>query len=560
MGLKQAVLVAVPAEEDRSLLVQALEPEYEVLQAENGRQALALLQVESSRVCAVVLELSEPDGCDLLRRISRMRTLQGVPLLVSMEEECAETEDRCLELGVYGFLHKPYQPSAVRLRLKNAIRHSRPFLTERLRHLTEHDQLTGLYNRGTFFEAVRQSLRRSPEQRFVMVRMDVDRFRLVNSFFGEEEGNNLLRYIARQLTGIAASRPYMLYGRVGADVFCVWDRYEEACSQALLDQVRDLLQSYARKYYVELSAGFYIVEDNGLDVETIYARASMAAEQCKGHYGQYCAYYNAALSEETFRTQFILNGMETALRERQFQVYLQPKYDLRTERPCGAEALVRWMHPEKGMISPAEFVPVFERNGFITRVDDYVWEETCRLLRRWIDQGRDPDPISVNVSRVNAYNPGLVEDLTRLVKAYRLPPHLLQLEVTESAFMDSPELLRETLARLRRSGFVVLLDDFGSGYSSLNTLRDIQVDILKIDMDFLPRGGADSRSRRILASVIRMAGELEMPVIMEGVETREQREFLLEAGCGYVQGYLYAKPMTVAEYEALVEASGAETR
>ncbi|MDD2956649.1 MAG: EAL domain-containing protein [Oscillospiraceae bacterium] len=246
--------------------------------------------------------------------------------------------------------------------------------------------------------------------------------------------------------------------------------------------------------------------------------------------------------------------MESALQLRQFVVYLQPKYDLENNLPCGAEALVRWNHPQRGMVFPGEFIPVFEHNGFIARLDYYVWEETCRLLRKWLDQGLQPKPLSVNVSRVNMYNPNLVDILQDLVEKYRVPASLLNLELTESAYMDNPTLMKQTLERLHRCGFVVMMDDFGSGYSSLNTLRDISVDILKIDMKFLPTDGADSRSERILVSVIRMAGWLGIPVIMEGVETCRQRDFLKSVGCGYVQGYYYAKPMPVAEYETLVAA------
>ncbi|MDD3222561.1 MAG: EAL domain-containing protein [Lachnospiraceae bacterium] len=241
--------------------------------------------------------------------------------------------------------------------------------------------------------------------------------------------------------------------------------------------------------------------------------------------------------------------MQKALDEKQFVVYLQPKFSLSTERACGAEALVRWMHPVKGLVSPGEFIPVFEKNGFISKLDYYVWEQTCHMLQGWMEAGRTPYPVSVNISRISLYNPQLVDLMKELVEKYNIPPVLLQLEVTESAYMSNPELMEETIKQLHDAGFTILMDDFGSGYSSLNTLKRIQVDVLKVDMKFLPVKDETERGEIILASVIKMANWLGMSVVVEGVETRQQRDFLEGAGCDCVQGYYYARPVPQAEYE-----------
>ncbi|MEG2117881.1 MAG: EAL domain-containing protein, partial [Clostridia bacterium] len=235
----------------------------------------------------------------------------------------------------------------------------------------------------------------------------------------------------------------------------------------------------------------------------------------------------------------------------QFQIYLQPQYNIHTNIPCGAESLVRWFHPQKGMMSPSEFIPVFERNGFITKLDYYVWEQACKCLNKWMKSGIKPYPLSVNVSRVNIYNPNLVETLLELVNRYQIEPSLLNLELTESAYTDNPVAMKKIMSRLQSNGFIIMMDDFGSGYSSLSLLKDIMIDILKIDMRFLSKTEVPGRGENIIASVIRMAKWLNIPVIAEGAETIEQVDFLRSVGCDYVQGYYFARPMPICDYEKL---------
>ena len=544
------------SEVNRRLLVRILAQDYEILEACDGRQALDTLAQHNREIAGIVLDLIMPemDGYAFLERVSAMEAYHNLPVLVATADEGGEVENHCLKLGAWDFVRKPYNPATVRLRLQNIISRSQLYLMEQLRYLAEHDTLTGLYNREKFFQSARAMLDQHPEEQFAFIHFDIDRFRLINSFFGEEEGNRLLRFVSTQVQKISARFPYATYGRMEADVFCFCQPYRQEEFLELVKESCRLLREFTGQYYAEPTFGVYVIDDVALDVETMYARSSMAAERCKARHMQPYAYYDRSISDELFRTQSILNDMDTALAQRQFVVYFQPKYDLATERPYGAEALVRWQHPVKGLIPPSEFIPVFEHNGFISKVDYYVWEEVCRLLRKWMDEGRDIAPISVNVSRMNMYNPHLVDVLCGLLGRYGVPPRLLNLELTESAYMDNPDSMKETLTGLRAAGFTLMMDDFGSGYSSLNTLRDLSVDFLKIDMKFLPAGTADGRSERILASVIRMAGWLGLPVVVEGVETKAQRDFLKGVGCGYVQGYFYARPMPAEEYEALIRA------
>lgn len=283
----------------------------------------------------------------------------------------------------------------------------------------------------------------------------------------------------------------------------------------------------------------------------MYDRANLAAKHCKGNYIRNYAFYTRQMSQEIEKEQRIVNSMKSALENHEFVVFYQPKYGLSDNQIAGAEALVRWKHPERGMISPGEFIPVFERNGFITKLDYYVWEQTCIQLRKWMDEGKNPLPISVNLSRISLYNKDIVNVICNLVDSYRIPRRLFQVELTESAYNTNPKAVQDMMQRLREEGFYILMDDFGSGYSSLNVLKDIVVDVLKMDMKFFAGDDREGRGENIMAAVIRMAKWLNMPVVAEGVERIEQVEFLRSIGCEYVQGYYFAKPMPVEEYEKL---------
>lgn len=244
-----------------------------------------------------------------------------------------------------------------------------------------------------------------------------------------------------------------------------------------------------------------------------------------------------------------MNDMRRAMEQEQFIIFFQPKFALSTDKDFGAEALVRWNHPKAGLIPPGKFIPVFEKIGFIVQLDYYVAEYVCRIIGKWRRDGKNLNPVTINLSRGTLLDPELVEVLQKLTEKYHVPVSLLNLEITESAYASDPEQIMAAIHALRRAGFVTMMDDFGSGYSSLNMLKDIDVDVLKVDMNFLSGGMEAEKGKIILSSVIQMAGRLGIPVIVEGVETQEQRDFLSTVGCDYVQGYYYAKPMPQEEYE-----------
>lgn len=313
-----------------------------------------------------------------------------------------------------------------------------------------------------------------------------------------------------------------------------------------------MADSFALNHRTVLSFGLYRIDDKSLPVSVMCDRANMALWKAKGNFKTPYCEYDEDMRQQVLKEQKIINAMERAIENKEFAIYLQPKYRLEDETIVGAEALVRWNSRDNGFISPGDFIPVFENNGFVYEVDKFIWEETCRYLRKWLDEGRAVKPVSVNVSRIDLYDPKLVDYLVALRGRYGIPARYLELEITESAYTEDPEQIISMTKHLRDAGFVILMDDFGSGYSSLNMLKDIQIDILKLDMGFLKSSDHSAKGGNILAAIMQMAHSLKMQTIAEGVETKEQVEFLKKIGCQCVQGFYFAKPMKASEFEAFI--------
>lgn len=555
LDTQQPVLLVEDEDINLAILQKILGEQYPLLCVHNGKQALALLDERHGAVTAIVLDLAMPemDGYEFLRRKALCPEYANLPVLVTTGAEGdPAAEDRCLALGAWDYTRKPYQPRTVQLRLANIIARSRQSLYRQLVYVSERDPLTGLLNQRAFLAEMGHLLHNYPDEHFTLIRMDISRFGLINSLYGLGEGDALLCHMGKAVARAAAGFAHAPCGRIYADVFCLFVPCEEAALKALLESLQKNVAAYPAHYYLETVLGVYSVADPSLDPRVMYRLATLAAATCKNNYQNHVAFYDEKLSHIQHQEQEIANEMEAALANGQFVVYLQPKYDMETGRPCGAEALVRWKHPTRGQIPPDDFVPVFERNGFIPLLDHFMWEQVCILLRRWLDGGKKPFPVSVNVSRQNLYNPHLVHQLLALVRKYNIPPSLMQLELTESAYMDAPARMRQMVQRLRRSGFTLLMDDFGSKYSSLNALKDMPVDILKLDLGFLAPSPNKARGRCILESVLHMAQKLGLPTIVEGVETAEQKRFLQSVGARYAQGFYFARPLPVPEYEALM--------
>ena len=440
----------------------------------------------------------------------------------------------------------------LKFRLSNAIIRSQLSAFNQLKYLAEYDSLTGIYNKRKFFEMTRDMLLANEKQEFLFVLLDLDNFKLINAIYGSLAGDRLLRWIARLIHNYASEHPLVTYGHIEADVFCVCVPFRS--KQAVCDSVKQAQQFFAQRfenYRLNPSFGLYIVRDTTENVESMYDSAILAARQCKGSYLHNYAFFEERMMHRIERDNELTGQMQQALAQEQLDVYYQPKYSMKTGLPDGGEALVRWKHPQMGTILPGEFIPLFEKNGFISQLDLYVWEQACKLLRERMRNNLPLHPVSVNISRVDFYSGALIPTLLDLTERYEIPHHLLNLEITESAYAENPEVIQKTVAQLQQKSFVLMMDDFGSGYSSLNVLKDLPVDVLKIDMKFLS-DRESVRAERILASVVRMAQWLGTTVVVEGVETARQVQLVRENGGDYIQGFYFARPMERERFESLL--------
>lgn len=410
------------------------------------------------------------------------------------------------------------------------------------------DAATGLLSKEAFFDEAAAYLRHSGARDVSIVCFDVDHFKLFNDLHGLDCGDELLRYLGRALALRFSPDGAQPLARLAADTFalCATGIRPERVERILVD----ISSECPNGIDAIVRAGVYRIEDPASPVSIMCDRAVIALRTVKGSYFDRVALYDPGMREALVLEREVVAGIESALREDRIELFLQPKCNIRTGKIVGAEALARWRHPERGIVAPGEFIPLIERNGLVRSLDLRVWEKTAAWIRGLIDEGVQPVPVSVNVSRADIYLVDVAAELHALVERYGIEPSLIEVEITESAYSERPDRIVAAFDELAERGFTVLMDDFGSGYSSLNMLKDINVDVLKIDMRFLDRD--DRRSKDIMESVIRMARWLDLPVIAEGVETREQVNFLLDVGCSYAQGYYYARPMEAAAFEALL--------
>jgi len=418
----------------------------------------------------------------------------------------------------------------------------------------EYDDLTGLLVHTAFNRAVEMTLLKDAEGiaagKYALLYLDIVRFKAINDMFGMTEGDRLLIYIADILSSSAENGGAAC--RIDSDRFVLFVNKRGAELQELVENYLEALSRYELAIEVVSNVGVYVINDNTLNVDAMLDRAILAQAAIKGSYTDRINYYDENLRRDMLSEQEIAGSMTTALTTDQFIVYYQPQYDHTTGELVGAEALVRWMHPEKGLIMPGVFIPIFERNGFITKLDFYVFEQVCRFLRSCLDKKMQVVPISVNLTRYDIFRSNFVETLESIRAKYDVPVALLRLEITESAIVGSIQHIVELFRQLHELGYVIEMDDFGSGYSSLNVLKDIDIDILKLDMQFVSEDMGHNRSGPILSSVVRMAQWLNLPIIAEGIETVHQADYLRSIGCSYIQGYLYARPMPESDYAGLL--------
>ena len=380
------------------------------------------------------------------------------------------------------------------------------------------------------------------------IQFDIRKFKIINDLYGEKFGDEVLDFITRQLKEVCCPEQYFINLR--SDVFMVVTEYEKENELvAFINRLDERISSF-KNVKLQMSYGVYTVEDREMELRQMEDRAAMTRKAAQNNVLTNILFYKEQFKEVLYNRKFIEENLQTALTERQFLMYLQPKYSIAQNKIIGAEALVRWRHPERGMILPSEFVPIIEENGFVKKVDYYIWQEACRFIRKCKEAGIAPIPVSVNVSRFHLQDDECIQVLADLIEENGFSKKLLELEITETA---NDEQVSKKAFELKEAGYTLLMDDFGSGYSSLNVLLETPFDVIKLDKKFMDNMMVSEKGKLILEQMVSMADKLELGMSAEGVETREQVELLQGIGCDQVQGYYYAKPMPEEEFFRILE-------
>ena len=543
---KRRVLIVEDEFINREILTAYLEPEYEVLCAETGEQARQVIRAGFDTLSLILLDLNLPDqhGMDILRWVREDVHFSKIPVIVMTSD--TESEVESLNLGAADFVSKPYpMPKVIQARVRRIIELNE---TRDLVRETARDALTGLYNREYFFHYAEQYDHFHREEPTDAIVLDVNHFRMINERYGKAYADEVLRRIGiavkayvRQNGGIACRREadrFLVYCPHLADYNVLADEIAAAAGGGMKGRIR-------------IRLGAYSEVDKSIVMEQRFDRAKSAADTIRNSYNMTVAIYDDDLHEKEVYAERLLDSFQEAIDRKQFQVYFQPKFDIRPDQPvlCGAEALVRWKHPELGMISPGIFVPLFESNGLVRDLDHYVWRAAANQMREWKQRLGRTVPVSVNVSRVDMMDPDLLETLNSLVEDNGLSHTDLHLEITESAYTQDAQQIIATVKSLRKMGFVIEMDDFGSGYSSLNMVTTLPFDVLKLDMMFIRNAFSGEGDIRMLKVIVDIAESLSVPMIAEGVETSEQLLALKEIGCDIVQGYYFSRPVPAAEFE-----------
>ena len=550
LNVKKYTLIVEDEEINRMILSNMLKGTNELLYASDGIEAIERVKEYGDEIAIMLLDLQMPrmSGMEVLKLMQEDKELADVPVIVMTADHSAEVE--CLKFGAMDFIPKPY-PSVeiVQARVNRCIE-----LSEKrsIIESTERDSLTKLYNPNHFMNYVRMYDRHYTEMPMDAIVVDVNHFHMVNERYGKPYADgvlsrigNRIRSVAREIGGVACRR--------NADVFQIYcphrDDYE-----AMLSKISDGLSGEdTETNRIRLRMGVYANADKTLEIDRRFDHAKTAANTAKDGYRKAVGIYDNKMHEAELYRERLLEEFRPALESGQFLVFFQPKFDVRPDHPVlsSAEALVRWKHPELGMISPGIFIPMLEENGLILELDEYVWRKSAARIRDWKDRFGYSVPVSVNVSRIDMLTPNLTGIFKEILDEYRLGTEDLMLEITESAYTEDSEQVLSTARELcgMGMGFRIEMDDFGTGYSSLGMLSHLPIDVLKLDMSFVRSAFGETRDVRMIELIIDIADYLHVPVVAEGVETEEQYMVLKAMGCDYVQGYYFSKPVPPEEFD-----------
>lgn len=546
--MKRKVLIIEDNEINQEVLSTILEDKYDIMRASDGIEGLKILEEHYSEISVILLDIMMPvcDGRQFLKIIKDDPILSSIPVIVTTGSDRNETEQECLELGAADFIVKPYNANITRKRIDNLIRLRESSITL---ESIEYDELTGLYTKQAFNHYFETLIRDVKYKKIHVIVSRVSGFNQINNIYGRNAGDNLLCYLAEEYKKNMRDG---LIARVSGGTFvCVLCGDEDIDREYFLDNVKRITQN-APIPRLRVKYGIYENVDKSLSSSIIYDRACMAVKAIDENYEHNIAYFTDDMNQKVIRREKIENCFEDALDNNEFVVYYQPKFATTDEKMVGAEALVRWRKNDAFRFFPGEFIPVYEKNGMITKLDECVFRQVCAFQADRIKSGKDLFPISVNLSRISICADGTDEKYTRIASEYGVPLKYVPLELTESATING-ELSARVAKRLAEIGFALHVDDFGTGYSSLASLNEIAFSTLKIDKSLIDCVN-DEKGRKLVALTAKFAKCLNnMEIVAEGVETREQLEIIREMDVDIIQGFYYSGPIPPEKFKTYYE-------
>ncbi|MBR4600908.1 MAG: EAL domain-containing protein [Treponema sp.] len=546
---RRTILVVDDEAVNREMLNEILSQHYEVIQAENGTEALSVLRDQKGQISLMLLDLLMPqvDGYTVMETVIKDQELARTPIIVLTSEKSAEIKS--LQIGAIDFLTKPYDsPQVILARVRHAIS-----LSEQMKLIqsTEKDLLTHLYTKEYFFEYAKQLKERNANTTMDAIVINLTNFHLINEIYGRNFGNIILQTIAADITQLAEESEG-IGCRYNADGFFLYMAHHWNYDKPL-ERIQLHLSELLKETEIHVRMGICEGTFQSVSIEQSFDRALYACNTLRESFNSAYAIYDEKMLEEEIKKARILSDFADAVEKRQFRVLYQPKYNIQGASPVlsSFEALVSWSHPEFGKMLPSTFIPQFEKNGLIQKLDKYVWKEVAGQMRKWKEIHGTTLPVSVNVSRVDLHDPKIVDYLLQITQENDIPPGEFLLEITESAYTENNSILVDAVKNLREAGFRVEMDDFGSGYSSLNMLACLPIDAIKIDIGFIRKIIYDKKTMYLVNVIIGIAKHFGIPCIAEGVETKDQLDILKEAGCEIIQGYYFSKPIPPDEVSEL---------
>lgn len=545
--IKRKVLVVENDLNYQKTFYRAIEEQFEVIFCNDGKELLWKLKNDQTKYSLVAIDIDLPgiDGCELFSIISDDPHYKGIPVIMLIRNE--KDVLKCLEIGASGFISKPYDsPNLVLAKVKRYI-----LLTEQsdIISRTQKDALTGLLSKQYFYEYINEFESFFPDSKMDAIAINIKKFHTINAMFGREFGDRILIKVAKALNKIMEQ-----YGgiasRVESDTFYAYIASHESYQEIIFGALKEVTAKLDKDYHVDFKIGVYHEVDKSQTIEKRFDDAMRALRRNDDSLKSTLVVYNKEMHEKELFEEKLVLEFDKSIKEKQFHVYLQPKMDISGDKPrlTSAEALVRWVHPVYGIISPVTFIPLFEKNGLIQKLDSYVWNEAAAQVKKWKDEYGINLPISINVSRVDLFNNQLADELLDILDRNDLSMNELFLEVTESAVVSDTSQIMKNVKVLKEKGFTIELDDFGTGYSSMHMVSNLPLDALKIDMVFISNLLSSDKDKRMVQIILEIARLLNAKTIAEGVESKEQLVLLKEMGIDIAQGYYFSVPLPIPDF------------